>query len=188
VFDSPLASDPEGMSEARRRVVVAAQELFRQRGVSGTSMQRVADQLGVTKGAVFYHFRTKQELAEASVELELDAAEEALRGAESSSSAHAAKEVLLEFMVDRAVERRRDATSLHDDPVLVGIRRGSARFRDITRRFYGLLFDLDEPQGRVDAAMLHAALSQGVLNSLIAGLDDMQLRRSLLRSARRFLA
>ena len=38
----------------------AALELFARRGVSGTSLQDIADHLGVTKAAVYYQFRSKE--------------------------------------------------------------------------------------------------------------------------------
>jgi predicted DNA-binding protein YlxM (UPF0122 family) len=37
-------------------------ELFGQYGVSGTSLQMIAEHIGVTKAAVYHQFRTKEEI------------------------------------------------------------------------------------------------------------------------------
>jgi AcrR family transcriptional regulator len=44
------------------RIVAAAVDLFVTRGIDATSLQMIAGALGVTKGAVYYHFKTKQEI------------------------------------------------------------------------------------------------------------------------------
>jgi TetR/AcrR family transcriptional repressor of nem operon len=53
----------------RDKLVLAATELFRRDGYSGTSVSDICDWAGVTKGAFFHHFASKEELAEASLEL-----------------------------------------------------------------------------------------------------------------------
>src|SRR5579862_7894371 len=58
-----LAEDSRaGYSRAQVRVSEAALELFSQHGVGGTSLQMIADALGVTKAAVYHQFKTKDEI------------------------------------------------------------------------------------------------------------------------------
>jgi AcrR family transcriptional regulator len=45
-----------------------ALELFSTQGFDGTALQQIADRLGVTKAALYYHFKTKDELLTAIVE------------------------------------------------------------------------------------------------------------------------
>ncbi|ATG35098.1 TetR/AcrR family transcriptional regulator [Phaeobacter piscinae] len=52
-------------SEKQTRLVQAGAELFRSRGYDGTSLTDVAKAAGVPPGGVFYHFRTKADLADA---------------------------------------------------------------------------------------------------------------------------
>lgn len=52
----------------RIRLMDAAQELILDYGYSGTSLDRVIEKAGVTKGAFFYHFKSKAELARALVQ------------------------------------------------------------------------------------------------------------------------
>jgi AcrR family transcriptional regulator len=54
--------------ETRTRLLDTALGLFTVHGVEGTSLQMIADALGVTKAAVYYHFRTKDEITEAVAE------------------------------------------------------------------------------------------------------------------------
>lgn len=63
------ATDPRGSrpSAGAQRVLDAALDLFSERGFEGTSLQDIADRLGVTKAAVYYHFHTKDELLQALV-------------------------------------------------------------------------------------------------------------------------
>lgn len=51
--------DPEG---ARRAFVKAGVELFEAQGYAGTSVQSIVDAAGLTKGAFYHHFTSKDEL------------------------------------------------------------------------------------------------------------------------------
>jgi AcrR family transcriptional regulator len=44
------------------RLVLAAQALFAERGFVGTTVQDVVDRAGVSKGAMYHHFRAKEDL------------------------------------------------------------------------------------------------------------------------------
>ncbi len=48
--------------DTKARIVDAALELFAQNGYLGTSMSDIAKQLGITKGALYKHFASKQEI------------------------------------------------------------------------------------------------------------------------------
>jgi len=46
----------------RQRIIHAAREVFLVRGVSRTTMEHIAAQAGVTRGAVYWHFDNKIDL------------------------------------------------------------------------------------------------------------------------------
>ena len=46
----------------RERILEVSLELFAQSGYLGTSMSDIAKQLGITKGALYKHYRSKQEI------------------------------------------------------------------------------------------------------------------------------
>ena len=52
----------EEAAETRRRVLRAARTVFARQGVARTSLEQVAAEAGVTRGAVYWHFRNKADL------------------------------------------------------------------------------------------------------------------------------
>jgi TetR/AcrR family transcriptional regulator, acrAB operon repressor len=58
----------EEAQQTRNALLDAAEAVFEQRGVSGTSLQEVAEAAGVTRGAVYWHFRDKADLYNAMMD------------------------------------------------------------------------------------------------------------------------
>ncbi|MEZ4562895.1 MAG: helix-turn-helix domain-containing protein [Thermomicrobiales bacterium] len=56
----------------RARILQVARAAFVERGYAAVSMQELADAAGLTKAAIYYHFRDKQELFEAVVIAEME--------------------------------------------------------------------------------------------------------------------
>src|SRR3978361_2105401 len=54
--------------QARARLIGAAGDLFSEHGVDGTSLQAIADRLGVTKAAVYHQFASKDAIVIAVAE------------------------------------------------------------------------------------------------------------------------
>lgn len=48
--------------KTRLQIIEAARRVFHERGVSRTSLEQVANAAGVTRGAVYWHFRNKSDL------------------------------------------------------------------------------------------------------------------------------
>ncbi|MFC8453605.1 TetR/AcrR family transcriptional regulator [Kitasatospora sp. NPDC057223] len=55
-------------SDTRERIVNVALELFAEQGYEQTSLREIADRLGVTKAALYYHFKTKDDIVHGIVE------------------------------------------------------------------------------------------------------------------------
>jgi AcrR family transcriptional regulator len=177
-----------GHSAAQRRIVDAALALFAEHGVGGTSLQMIADVVGVTKAAVYHQFKTKDEIVVAVAERELANVEAAIEAAEAEPSVRRAREALVTRIVDLAVERRHMESTLLSDPVIVRFFAHHEPFRQVMDRLYGLLAgDRPRPDARLSAAMLTAAIGGAVMHPLVADLDDETLRAQLLHLARRFL-
>jgi AcrR family transcriptional regulator len=180
------------LSEAKARVVEAAAALFAEHGVGGTSLQMIADAIGVTKAAVYHQFKTKDEIVIAAAQAELDRLQAAIDAAQAATRAGAdperAREVLVTRIVGLAVERRRMESTLTGDPVLVRYFARHQPFRVIMERLYRILMGDDAgPEARTQAAMFTAAIGGAVMHPLVADLDDDTLRAQLLHLARRFL-
>ena len=54
--------------DTKERILETALELFAQSGYLGTSMSDIAKQLGITKGALYKHYKSKQEILDCIVE------------------------------------------------------------------------------------------------------------------------
>jgi AcrR family transcriptional regulator len=173
---------------AQTRIINAALDLFAEHGVGGTSLQMIADEIGVTKAAVYHQFKTKDEIIIAVAEAELARLAAAVDAAEAESNREQAREVLLTQIVDLAVERRRMESTLLGDPVIVRFFAQHKPYRQVMARLYRLLMGEDAgPEARVPAAMLTAAIGGAVMHPIVADLDDDALRSQLVHLARRFL-
>jgi AcrR family transcriptional regulator len=175
-------------SAAQTRVITAALDLFARHGVGGTSLQMIADEIGVTKAAVYHQYRTKDEIVLAAAEAELARLEVVLDAAERERSRKRARDVLVSGMVDLAVERRRLASVIMNDPVILGFFDDHEQFRSVMQRLRRLLMGDDAgPGARVRTAMLVAAISGAGMHPMVVDLADDVLRDELLHLARAFL-
>ena len=103
----------------RERILDAAQDLVLDRGYVGMTVEHVLDRVGITKGAFFHHFKTKDDLAKA----------------------------LLRRFADRDAqvysETRERAEKLSDDPLqqmLIFIRLFEDMFGELKEPYPGCLF------------------------------------------------
>lgn len=53
---------PEYKEEAKRRIIEAAMDVIAERGCDQLTFEQVAKKIGVSKGAVYWYFRSKEEL------------------------------------------------------------------------------------------------------------------------------
>ena len=55
----------EEAQETRNRILDTAEQVFVKKGVSNTSLAQLAEAAGVTRGAIYWHFRNKADLFDA---------------------------------------------------------------------------------------------------------------------------
>jgi AcrR family transcriptional regulator len=175
-------------STAQQRTIAAALELFADNGVGGTSLQMIADSVGVTKAAIYHQFKTKDSIMVAVSEVEMAHLEAALEAAETEGTSPAVRESLLSSVIDAAVERRRAVSTLQNDPVLVRLLTEHQPFARLWSRIFAVLLGGEQgPSGRVRAAALSAAIGGAVSHPLVRDLDDDTLRAELVSVTRRLL-
>lgn len=58
----------EEAQATRNRILDAAEEVFHRKGVSHTSLVQIASAAGVTRGAIYWHFKNKADLFDAMIE------------------------------------------------------------------------------------------------------------------------
>jgi AcrR family transcriptional regulator len=177
---APSRPEAPPQSAPRTRIITTALSLFAQHGVSGTSLQMIADVIGVTKAAVYHQFKTKDEIVLAVAESELPTMEAALAAAEAAESRAKAREVLLGYLIDLAVTHRSLVGLLQTDPVMARLLADHESFQKLIQRMYVLLIaDDPDPDAWVQVAMLSAAIGGAVMHPLMTELDDDALRLQL---------
>ena len=73
-------------SDTRERILRAATELFSEQGYDATSLRQLADRLGFTKAALYYHFQSKDEILEALVDPVLEMLDDLVERLEQARS------------------------------------------------------------------------------------------------------
>jgi len=58
----------ESKERTRQRLLAEAQRLFRERGYAATSLEQIAEAADVTKGAIYGHFASKEDLLLSAIE------------------------------------------------------------------------------------------------------------------------
>jgi AcrR family transcriptional regulator len=187
VADQPAAALPQ-YRPAQQRVIAAAVKLFAEHGVRDTSLQMIADSMGLAKAAVYYQFRTKDEIVLAVTNQEMAGLNEAIDVAEEAGRTIAARQALLERVVDLSIERRNAVGVLQCDPQVLRLLSDHTPFQETVDRLYATLLGEDPgPDNAVLAAMLSGAIGGALGHPRVAALDNASIRVELLRVARRLL-
>jgi AcrR family transcriptional regulator len=96
-------------SDTRLRIQDIARELFSQKGVQRTSLQDIADRLGITKPALYYHFSSREDLVRSIIQPLIDEGERFISGHERRrKSLRATPRELLEGYFDFHYKHRGD--------------------------------------------------------------------------------
>src|SRR4051812_16331384 len=173
----PLA--PRG--HGRERVVDAAIELFAVHGVSGTSLQMIADHLGVTKAAVYYQFHAKEDIVLAVLEEALADLRVLVGDAEAQGSADEAAGRALRGLVDLMIGHRKAVAALMRDPEVERIMAAHDDLDSLVGRLTALLLGPSpDLRRRVVVSVVGAGVAQAGIDPMLADVDDETLRSGLL--------
>ncbi|MDC3957032.1 TetR/AcrR family transcriptional regulator [Polyangium jinanense] len=178
------------VNDTRSRLLATALKLFGEHGMEGTSMQMIADELGVTKAALYYHFKSKDEIAEAVAAPALQEMDQILDEARTKRSRGAQIDHALAGFVDLIVRERTLVGLFNSDPGLQRLikRTLQARDEDLKTKLRTVFAGADP--GLADAITVHvmsAGLAMAGGAPEFAGVDDDTLREHLLDAGRRLL-
>ncbi|MFM6851719.1 MAG: TetR/AcrR family transcriptional regulator [Terrabacter sp.] len=181
-----MARPQSPRGQGRRRVIDAAVELFAEQGVSGTSLQMIADHLGVTKAAVYYQFHAKEDIVLAVIESAAEDLAAFVATAEEQaqsdlSDPDAATLVALHGLVDLMINHRQVVAALMRDPEVERIMAAHENLNSLIDRLVALLLG-PEPdlRRRVAVSVTGAGIAQAGIDPRLADVDDDTLRRHLL--------
>ncbi|NUW30630.1 TetR/AcrR family transcriptional regulator [Nonomuraea sp. SMC257] len=151
-------------TDTRTRILAVARELFAQQGVRETSLREIADRLGITKPALYYHFASREDLVRSIVEPMMDDIERFVAGRErhdgaEPAAAHDPRELLGDYF--ELAWRHRDVLVMvvRELPVLATLEVGD-RFSSWRRRLILLLLGPDPAvAARIGATVALGGLS-----------------------------
>ena len=176
-----------GVADPRQRFIDAAVRLFTRHSFAGTSLQMIADELGVTKAAVYHHFHTREELLSAVIEPLYTQIRAVVQAAEAQRARHARAEEMLTGYIDVAVKYKALMAVLAGDPGVFEALRHQPEYRQVITRQLRLLADVQPgPAGHVHAAVIMAGIAGAVAPGPL-DLDDDVLRQHLIETGRRTL-
>ena len=171
----------------RQRLIDVAVDLFTRHSFAGTSLQMIADEMGFTKAAIYYHFRTREELLAAVVEPIFEQLNGIIAAAEAQRSSGARADHMLRGYADLAVANRALVSVLACDPSVTTLLRDQPHWAELINRQLALLAgDERGPGGLIKATVVLAGISSAVGPAWVA-VDDDDLLRHLVETGRRTL-
>lgn len=170
--------------QTRQQILDTAQRLFIERGYIATSLQMIADELGLTKAAVYYHFRAKVDILHAAMEPGVRRMEALLDEADAMRSRRARIEHVVDGFVDFLVRNRHYAVMASTDP---DARHNKTKHEAVALHARGLaLFYGDTPTPAERVAYSAALFLPEALPQLV-DLTDEALRDALRSTMLRLL-
>ena len=168
----------------RQQILETAQRLFTELGYDATSLQMIADELGLTKAAVYYHFRAKSDILHAAMLPGIRRLEALLDEAAAMRGRRARIEHLVNGFIDFLVQNRRYAVMASTDPAA---KRNKLDEESMTtrRRALTLLFG-DNPTGGERLSFNTVFFIPECLPGLV-DLTDEELREALQTTMLRIL-
>src|ERR1700733_13153369 len=118
-----MATPVRGMSsravqaeQTRQQILETAQRLFAELGYDATSLQMIADEMGLTKAAVYYHFHAKSDILHAAMQPGIQQLGVLLDEAAGIRGRRARIEHIIDGFVDFLVQNRHYAVMASTDP------------------------------------------------------------------------
>jgi AcrR family transcriptional regulator len=168
--------------DSRARVLQAALDLFAEQGFAATSTRELSERLGFTKAALYYYFRTKDDLLAALIQPVLEQLTALITQTPVRASAAARRQVLAAY-VDLSIAHVDLLRLLTQDPS-VARRPASATHAALEERMLQLLAGHDAPdlteQIRARAAL---AAVRGALVRTDPGGQPEVVRATILAAA-----
>jgi AcrR family transcriptional regulator len=156
---------PEYKEQARMRIIEQALEMFSERGFYRTRMADIADSLGVSKGAIYQYFESKEQLFVAALRHHGERRAGVVRGFLESGSLES---ISTGEFFEEMLELRRGSMALNTD-----LLRETARNEELREMLVGMaegwgrglvdLIDGMKGDGTIRADVDSSLLSRGIL-------------------------
>jgi AcrR family transcriptional regulator len=183
-----LAKTTSPRGQARERVLEAALVLFTEYGVSGTSLQMIADRLGIGKASVYYQFQSKDDIAFAVIQPAFEDMARVVRIAEVLPDDASRRKVAFSGLIELVVRHRRITGVFYGDPAVDRLLESHPEHKKAADELTALLAGPEpDATSRVAIAVLLAGIHYSAADPDLADLNDADLRDALLECSRRMV-
>ncbi len=176
---------PEYKEQAKKRILTTAAEVFARKGYHEATMDDIASAIGVSKGAVYQYFESKEKLFQELCLVNAGELEEALRSGFTDGAFHKVAEEHMDAELERHTrERALMFEALAEAPRNPTLQKmvGETydRYVEIISRFIDGLKEQGEISSEVDStavARVVVALRHGVIVSVLQGLEKAEAKK-----------
>ena len=162
--------------DTRQRLLDIAMVLISRHGFAGTSLQMIADDLGFTKAAIYYHFRTRDQLLIALMEPLLHQIRQVVETAEDQSTPRTQMDAMVRGFAAVVAKNRSLAAVVVFDPSVHRVLQSQPEWGDLIARQLTLLMQLESGAAGVIKA---TAVFTGLAGAATGAPDDID-ERSLI--------
>jgi AcrR family transcriptional regulator len=168
-------------SDTRSKIQKVGLRLFTEHGYEATSLREIAEELGVTKAALYYHFRSKDEIINSLAQERFVRVEELINWGQGQPRSVATRRELLRRYSELLYEHdhrslmqffERNQSSMTQHPV-------GAQMRDQMFRLRDLFIEPDAPL----TAQIRSSMAIFVLHSVWFTLRDREIDEDEVRDA-----
>lgn len=169
----------ETIDDTKAKILDVALELMSTSGYAATSTRELSERMGFTKAALYYHFRTKDDLLAALVETALGQLREITSG---SCRTRGERRAMLAAYVELTAENRKLVQLISADPAALR----SPALASVPQLYDRLLRNLT---GMPDPGLTELTRSRAALGAVNAGLqrsepgDDLNLVKEIVLEA-----
>lgn len=179
---SHVTGETEPAGDTRGRIQAVALELFTTQGFEKTSLREIAERLGVTKAALYYHFPSKRDLIRSLIEPMMDDVDALLEDAKAADPVNPRR--LFESLFDMLYRHRAVVQALMTDAsgfAHLDLERRAVRwFEEVQNALVGK--DAEPPE-RIRAVVAFAGLSDAAALSSQLGLSADEARSPAVDAA-----
>jgi len=173
----------------RHRLLDAAMKLFSQYSFAGTSLQMIADELGLTKAAIYYHFRTREQLLLALMRPILSEIGAVVEAAERKRGSRGRAETMLTGYAAIVAKNRSLTAVTAFDPSVRCVLRNQPELSALIDRQLALLAGVGSgDSGAINAAVVMTGLAGAASTAAARDVNDAALGTELIAIGRRALA
>jgi AcrR family transcriptional regulator len=176
-----------GQERTRKRLLDEACRLFGLYSFAGTSLQMIADHLGVTKAAIYHHFKTRDEILTAVIQPAIEELRELLEQAQAQRTPSARADTMLRGFVELTIKHRRLIGMIGTDPGVTSALQSHPDIAELLQQPAELLMLDSSPASEVAATVTLAGIAAAASSPILQHLDEDTMREQLLATGRRIL-